>query len=144
MKFILKIGSLCLFVFMVCSSCQKPNQDISGNWKWNYTNEEGQEHQSEIILYTKDSINYIGQYCSVYNSGSKIDCSDDPKSINIVLHRTTWNQFEGTIQSNYSQETIPGQVEVLYSPKANSIFWDIKVEPDGEFYLPDEVLFFKN
>ncbi len=139
-----KLFHPCWCVCFILCSCNSGNQDISGEWKWEYINELGQEHQTELMLKTKDSLLYTGYYCSVYNSGSKVDCYNKDTKMSLELTRDYRNHFKGKLTPNVPNNSTDGIIEIDYSPNHNSLFVNILKEPDGDFLFPDEVTFKRN
>ncbi len=109
-------------------------QDISGVWNWEYQD----KNQTTISLENIGNDTYIGNYCSVFYSGKKIDCSDDAE-LCISLKKVSNNIFEGVFESTsfYGK----GSLRLIYSSsKPDKIKLKI-LSKSGEFYLPNDVYF---
>lgn len=131
MKFLIKIIFL-LFFFSTSFA-----QDISGNWNWSYK----EKHISEITLIKINSNEYKGNYCSSYFDGMKIDCNKNTTDYCLFLTKTENNIFTGSFESNFSKSV--GTIKLEYLSSLNKIKTTILTEPEGEFYLPNNVIFEK-
>lgn len=126
---------LVIILSMICVSFLNA-QDISGDWNWEYDNG---KHISEISLISNGSNSYVGNYCSVYYSGDKVDCSDDDTTVCLQLALVSPNVYEGTFQSTSFNGQ--GQIRITYlSNPTNSIKVEI-ITAQGEYYLPNDVIF---
>ncbi len=119
---------------MISKSCF--SQTISGNWAWEYDNG---KHITEITLENINSNTLQGNYCSTFYSGSKIDCNENLNDFCIQVSSTSTNVFEGTFKSSFCEEL--GILRLTYNPAEDQLFLEILNEPDGEYYLPDDVIF---
>ena len=131
MKLLIKIIFLLFFYSTLLG------QDISGNWNWNFK----EKHSSEITLIKINSNEYKGNYCSSYFNGIKIDCNENTTDYCLFLNKTANNIFTGTFESSFSKSI--GTIKLEYLPSLNKIKITILNEPEGEFYLPNNVMFKK-
>ena len=123
-------------------TCTLFSQNIEGHWRWSYN----EKHSSTITLEQVNSNEYRGSYCSVYYQGRRIDCSDNDEEYNLSLAKVSNNIFEGTFKNNFSNKpNTPnsGTIRITYIPSTQKIKIEILTEPEGEFYLPNNVLFKK-
>ncbi len=114
------------------------SQEIAGNWNWAYSD----KHKSEIKLVKINSTEYKGTYCSSFDEGKKIDCYFEDNEYSIFITKTTTNVFKGTFKSNFSSKS--GTLKIEYIPSNEKFKISILTEPDGEYYLPNNVYFEKN
>ncbi len=121
-----------LFVSLIDMNlyCQ---QNFTGSWT-------SSNSTSDFTLTLNQSNNYIsGCHCSIFNNGSKMDCSDDNTITltgNIVNNNITANFI-----SCYSNKSGTASIKPLNS---NCIEWEITQEPNGEYYIPQKIKLFKN
>ena len=128
---------LSFLIFPFIMACNEADSSIAGDWKWSYDNNNGQIHEAELHLRQVANDSVVGSYCSVYGNGAKVDCPQ-PDAETIQLSRQNTIRFRGSFQSAYS--LAKGKIEFRFAGK-DRLFIDILQEPDGEFYLPDEVYF---
>lgn len=107
-----------------------------GFWEWNSPDN---ENMFDLYLKYDENNNLVGNYCSVFYSGKKIDCAleleEAPYKIN--LKRIEENVFEGKVLTNFDQSF--GKLRLTYQPSQNIITFEIIKNPSGEFYLPNKV-----
>ena len=127
-----------LFTFLVLGIQLVYAQDISGSWHWESDYE---VDMTEMVLIKVDSVNYKGHYCSVFNAGKKIDCSDKSNVVNVTIVRTEKNVFYGRFASSFSNSE--GKLRLTYLEASSKVLLEIIEEPTGEFYLPNNATFKK-
>ena len=77
-----------------------------------------------------------GTHCSSFFNGSKTDCAEENTNT-ISLNRITENVYEGSINSAFSDVTIP--VRITLNPATETIEFKQLSQPEQEYYLPNNV-----
>lgn len=131
MKSMLNIISL--FAFVNISYCQ---QYITGNWRWQYGN--GKHITSLTFNNVNANGNYLGNYCSVFYEGSKIDCVDEEDVFCLNLSEIDANIYEGTFESFSHQGS--GTIRLNYNPINDTLSFEI-LSGNGIYYLPKNAVF---
>ena len=124
---------------MALLQCTPKATSIEGNWVWTYESSQGQKHK--VHLYLSEGVDNFttGYYCSSYGNGAKVDCSEENNQ-SIQLKKVANTSFQGSFRSSFSAEK--GVLRIRKTSQ-EAIYVDIKQEPAGEFYFPDEVVFKK-
>lgn len=132
-----------IFLFLIIPISNAHSQDISGIYKWDLDS-----GRRTFIIYLEaenpipNSVptNFKGEHCGVFESGRRMDCSDDGYSI--FLDRVSENVFKGTILSAYSLAI--SKIKVTYFPDSRAIRWQVTKEGKGKNYLskyfPNDVI----
>ena len=108
--------------------------NLSGTWYWNSTNE---KNSFELYLSHTDPSTLEGYHCSTFYDGNKIDCVEDTEECSLNLTKIGQNIYQGTIKSGFSS-TI-GTVKLTYDPIHDRIHFELLTEPEGEYYIPEDV-----
>lgn len=109
----------------------KSGVDFSGNW-------EVETEKSTFTLYLKQVNNKItGNHCSVMQKGDRIDCVLDKADVSIFGKIENQSYVILRFESQYSGTS--GTVKIT-KLDANTIDWQIKSRPKGEYYIPDHIV----
>ena len=126
------------FIFLVLAISHVYAQDISGSWNWSSHDE---SDITEMVLIKVDSVNYKGNYCSVFHKVKKIDCSDESNVVNITISKMDKNVFVGSFMSSYSNTK--GRLKLTYLETTSNLKLEITKRPKGKYYLQNQALFEK-
>ena len=126
------IGKGILVVCFLCGCWGANAQQAKEAWHWNAPNE---KHSFELYLNQNDTNTITGHHCAVFYDGRKIDCVESG-SVNLTL--VSPNVYEGTIKSGYSLQQ--GNIRVVFNPEENTLAFELLQEPEGEFYIPDDII----
>jgi hypothetical protein len=126
------------FIFLILGIELVYAQDISGSWNWTSDNE---SNITQIVIIKVDSVNYKGYYCSVFNAGKKIDCTDEFNVTNIAISKMEKNVFVGSFKSSYSNTK--GKLRLTFLERSSNLTLEIIEKPNGEFYLLNNSTFKK-
>ena len=124
-----------IFIFFIFTSICAYSQDISGTYRWDL---DSGRRTFTIFLEAEDSIanvaptSFKGKHCGVFESGRRMDCSDEEYSI--FLKKISENVFEGTILSAYSLAI--SEIKITYLPEGKSLRWEVTKEEKGKNLLP--------
>lgn len=125
-----------LFFGITMFSLNVISQNISGNWKWQYDN--GKHISSLTFSNATTNGNYLGNYCSVFYEGSKIDCVDKEDVYCLNLSQVDTNIYEGTFKSFSHQGS--GTIRLNYNPTKDELSFEI-LSKKGIYYLPKNAVF---
>ena len=115
-------------------SNQKNDSISIGTWHWRSA-DKTQEFTLKIKKISKDSI--FGQYCAVYNNGSKMDCDfDDINNVKGVIQKNkALLEFSSFFGANN------GKAELIFNK--NNLKWIVTKPPHGEYYAPNNIILTK-
>jgi len=102
-------------------------KNLIGTWNWR-SDDKSQEFTIKITRIEKDSV--FGQYCAIYNNGSKIDCDFD--DINNLKGLITNDNIKLSFSSFFGAKNGKAEIKIF----DNHIEWKIVKEPKGEYYSP--------
>ncbi|WP_092110639.1 hypothetical protein [Prevotella sp. KH2C16] len=118
-----------------------PIDTLIGNWMY-YQYHGKQSHANCVFDLTlkkagKDSV--IGNYCSIWDNGNRIDCSsENANNIKGVFRKDTlYLSFHG-----FYDEHAQGEAKV-YKQKGGDVIWEMGKE-EGAFYLPHKVVLLRD
>lgn len=129
---------LSLFSFTASS------QDFEGTWLWSYNDG---EHKVELSIgqYITPIGVSLGQYCSVFYDGRKVDC--DYKNSNgygiVIRNQINDNVYEASILPNSDQtqeSTLKARFTILNSNKIKVEIIEYQEVP-SEYYFPKTAIF---
>lgn len=107
--------------------------DLNGTWYWESAN-----HTNTTELYLVQNGNTVtGTHCSSFFNGSKTDCAEANSTTTISLNRIMTNVYEGSINSTFSDVSIP--VRITLNTAAETIEFQQLSQPEQEYYLPNNV-----
>ncbi len=106
--------------------------DLNGTWYWESAI---QTNTTELYL-VQNGNTVTGTHCSSFFNGSKTDCAEENNNT-ISLNRITENIYEGSINSAFSDVTIP--VRITLNPATETIEFKQLSQPEQEYYLPNNV-----
>ena len=102
--------------------------EIAGSWEWVGNSK---EHTFSVSL-EKSERGYIGQYCAVGMSGSRIDCSRKNKNTFVVSK--IGEQF--SFFTNYSKAKGTAKLTKL----GEELIWELLSSPSKEHYAPKKAV----
>jgi len=106
--------------------------DLNGTWNWESAN-----HTNTTELYLVQNGNSVtGTHCSSFFHGYKTDCANGD-STTISLNRITENVYEGSINTAFSDVSIP--IRITLNSAAETIEFKQLSQPQQEYYLPNNV-----
>ena len=138
-----KLYRLILITFIVFSFGAKETQiatneniDITGNWQMSIKSETSMFN----LNLTQNNETIVGEHCCVMRDGNRIDCvdidNDDSDDRKTISGKWDGNKWIVNFMSTYCEKT--GKAIITVKSK-NKIIWRIIEEPDGEFYIPNEI-----
>ena len=114
---------------------EKEKKSFEGKWRWVHNSEKRDFNVD--IYYSEDSL--TGTYCSVMQSGSKIDCGDGDTSFSTIIPKN--NELITSFKSFY-QEGI-GKVKLTIIHK-DTMMWIITERPSVPCFAPDSAVLVKD
>jgi hypothetical protein len=111
------------------------NTDFSGEWHVETTD------ANFSLRLTQKATNVSGRHCSVLYEGKKIDCSTDASdSVTITGIASKADAVNVTFRSTFSGKSGRATIKKI---SATQIKWAITKEPDGEYFIPANVILTK-
>lgn len=99
--------------------------------------QQNEKKSFELYLSQNGSTTIEGYHCSTFYGGKKTDCVEDTEECSINLIKTGQNIYQGTIKSGFSSNV--GTIKLTYDPIHDRIHFELLTEPEGEFYIPEDV-----
>ncbi|KFF09766.1 hypothetical protein [Flavobacterium hydatis] len=112
---------------IVNNNIQADSKNIIGVWNWR-SDDKSQEFTIKIKKIEKDSV--FGQYCAVYNNGSKLDCDVD--DINNIKGLIVKDKIQLSFDSFFGAKKGKAEIKIF----KNYIEWKVIKSPKGEYYSP--------
>ncbi len=109
---------------------EKP--DYTGRWSW----QNEQNTVSLDITFNEYDGQYYVKYCSVFQNGKKVDCSEYQRPFPL------WQESDGYLTGEFSSASWKGSGTISFSyDLITQSLWVETYDTDGEFYLPAQAKF---